>query len=81
MCSNDAVISAKYDDAGGMLGYGSRGFLLGCESGGSVKAGRKYAGRCMPEDFSGTIRECGSITALGGRAHVGGIAGRCRGIG
>lgn len=50
MCSNDAVVSAKYDNAGGILGYGSRGFLLGCESGGSVKAGREYAA-VLPEDF------------------------------
>lgn len=50
MCSNDAVISAKYDNAGGILGYGSRGFLLGCESGGSVNAeGNTQA--VLPEDF------------------------------
>ena len=75
MCSNDAVISAKYDNAGGILGYGSRGFLLGCESGGSVNAGREYAGGIAGR-LSGTIRECGSITALDGKAYVGGIAGR-----
>lgn len=79
MCSNDAVISAKYDNAGGILGYGSRGFLLGCESGGSVKAGREYAGGIAGR-LSGTIRECGSITALDGKAYVGGIAGSAKSV-
>lgn len=79
MCSNDAVISAKYDNAGGILGYGSRGFLLGCESGGSVKAGREYAGGIAGR-LSGTIRECGSITALNGKAYVGGIAGSAKSV-
>lgn len=78
-CANEAVVSAKYDNAGGILGCGSRGFLIKCTSGGSVAAGRKYAGGIAGK-LSGTIRECGSMCALDGTAYVGGIAGSSKSI-
>ena len=53
--------------------------MLGCESGGSVNAGREYAGGIAGR-LSGTIRECGSITALDGKAYVGGIAGSAKSV-
>lgn len=47
---NDAVISAKYDNAGGILGYGSRGFCLAAKAAAALRReGNTQA--VLQEDF------------------------------
>lgn len=73
-CKNEGDVSARYDYAGGISGYGTRGLLLNCENSGNAKAERNYAGGAAGY-FRGTVEETSSIGNISALSYAGGIAG------
>lgn len=76
-CENADEVSAKYDYAGGIVGYGNRGAILNCKNGGNVSAGQNYAGG-IAGSHRGMIREGYSIGRFSAERFVGGIAGEAK---
>ncbi len=74
-CVNRGSVTAKKDAAGGIAGRMDLGYVLGCESYGTVQsADGDYVGGIAGASRS-TIRECWSKCTLAGGRYVGGIAG------
>lgn len=74
-CRNNALISAKKRNAGGIVGNQSLGLVKGCINTGSVEAeNAEYVGGIVGTS-SGFIRNCSAKCQLQGTNFVGGIAG------
>lgn len=78
-CRNSGEISAKYDYAGGISGYGTRGAVLNCENSGNVRAERSYAGG-LGGRFRGRIENGASIGKVSSLSYAGGLAGEAKAI-
>ena len=78
-CRSNGSVSAKYDYAGGICGYGTRGAVLNCENSGNVQAERGYAGG-LAGRFRGTIKNGASIGKVSSQTYAGGIAGEAKTI-
>ena len=76
-CENAEEVSAKYDYAGGIVGYGNRGAVLNGRNGGNVSAGRNYAGG-IAGCHKGVIRDGYSIGLFSAERYAGGIAGEVK---
>ena len=73
-CSNFGNASAKYDNAGGIVGFGNCGAIVSSENSGNTEVGKSCAGG-IAGSFRGTISDCSSLGLLKGLSCVGGIAG------
>ena len=74
-CVNDGAVTAKKDDAGGVVGRMDLGYVLGCENYGSVEStDGEYVGGIAGSSAS-VIRDCWAKCTVAGRSRAGGIAG------
>ncbi len=76
-CENAGEISAKYDCAGGIIGYGRRGAVIENRNAGNISAGERYAGG-VAGNFLGTVRGCLSLSLVAASSYAGGIAGQAK---
>lgn len=74
-CINRGSVTAKKDQAGGIVGLMDLGSVTACEGYGSVSStGGDYVGGIAGASY-GAIRDCWAMSALSGGSYVGGIAG------
>ena len=73
-CKNSGDCKVKYDYAGGILGYGSRGGIISCENSGNSTSGKDYSGGICGL-YRGTVQSCCSIGKVSALSYAGGIAG------
>ncbi|MDD7601007.1 MAG: hypothetical protein PUK54_00080 [Firmicutes bacterium] len=78
-CENQADITAKKNDAGGIVGRMDFGYVKNCAAARNVTSrSGDYTGG-IAGFCGGKIDACSSKTVLSGRDYVGGIAGTCSG--
>lgn len=73
-CRNHGDISTKYDQCGGIAGYGRYGAVIESQNSGSVTAGSSYAGGIAGR-FQGILIRSHSAGHISGKSYVGGIGG------
>lgn len=72
-CENDASVTAKKQNAGGIVGWMQMGLAKNCESYGTIE-GAQYTGGVVGYS-QGYVRGCSAKCAVTGTSYVGGIAG------
>ena len=74
-CENNAVVTAKKQNAGGIVGWQSLGLVSESRSSGRLDAeGADYVGGISGQS-RGYIRGCSAKSEIAGESYVGGIAG------
>lgn len=79
-CFNNGTVSAKKQDAGGIVGYMEMGTVLGCRNMGRLDAADAACVGGIAGESAAIIRESSAKCRLSGASSVGGIAGKGRDI-
>jgi hypothetical protein len=79
-CENQGAVTARKNNAGGIVGLMEQGTSWACQSYGPVTSSDgEYVGGIAGQSL-GSIRDCYALCALSGSNYVGGIAGLGQGL-